>query len=252
LGDRDAFVIMYDSNGSETPVWTQQFGSAESDEAESLALDASNNIIVAGNSNGALMPEVNLGSRDAFVRSYSSSGTPRWIRQFGTSESDSATGVAVDESGNVVIVGNVAGTFPGESSAGLTDTFVRKYGPNGGEPLWTRQFGTPGTDGGIDGAPAVAIDGAGNIIVSSTTGAAEALPNQISRGDRDMFVRAYDAAGTEPPLWTRQLGSSGRDSARSVAVDRIDSVLVCGGTNGVMGRASLGNGDAVLLKLAQP
>jgi hypothetical protein len=250
--DRDAFVVMYDANGSETPVWTRQFGSAESDEAASLALDASGNIFVAGYTAGALTPEVNIGSRDAFVRSYSNSGTLRSTRQFGTPASDSATGVAVDASGDVVVVGNVSGVFPGESSAGLTDVFARKYGANGGEPLWTRQFGTPGSDGGTDGAPAVAIDGVGNIIVAGTAAAAEALPNEISRGDRDMFVRAYDAAGTDPPLWTRQLGSSGRDTARAVAVDRIDSVLVCGGTNGVMGSASLGNGDGVLLKLAQP
>jgi len=55
-------------------------------------------------------------------------GIPQWVREFGTPGNDFAGGVAVDPSGNALIVGG---------SNGFTDAFVRKYDSNG-NVLWSR------------------------------------------------------------------------------------------------------------------
>lgn len=60
-----------------------------------------------------------------------------WTRQFGSSSDDYAYGVALDGSGNIVVVGYTWGTLPGNgqtwANPGWTrDAFVRKYDPSGG------------------------------------------------------------------------------------------------------------------------
>src|SRR5262245_45810159 len=55
----------------------------------------------------------------------------QWTRQFGTTggSSDVAFAVAVDVSGNAYVVGQVLGAFAGQTSAGGSDAFLRKYDP---------------------------------------------------------------------------------------------------------------------------
>lgn len=85
--------------------------------------------------------------------------------------------------------------------------------------LWTRQFGTRGSDI----AHSAAVDRAGNIyITGSTTGA---FTGQNLFGGA--FLRKYDSGGNE--LWTRQFGQS-YDAASSVAVDNSGNVYVAGQT----------------------
>ena len=58
--------------------------------------------------------------------------TIEWIRQFGTSGSDSVLGVASDGI-SVYVVGYTRGTFPGQVKTGTSDAFVRKYDSDGNE-----------------------------------------------------------------------------------------------------------------------
>ncbi len=126
----------------------------------------------------------------------SQEGTIDWFRQFGTSFFEQALGTAVDATG-VYVAGLTGGALPGQSNSGGTDVFVRKYDFSG-NVIWTRQFGTP-TD---DLARRISVDAGGVYVTGLTHGT---LPGQVSSGDRDAFVRKYDADGNE--LWTRQFGS---------------------------------------------
>src|SRR3989338_6845418 len=58
--------------------------------------------------------------------------TIEWIRQFGTSAEDQATGVARDSTG-VYVSGFTWGVLPGQTNAGLSDAYVRKHDPSGNE-----------------------------------------------------------------------------------------------------------------------
>ena len=104
-----------------------------------------------------------------------------WTRQFGTSDNDYAPGLAVDASGNVYIAGWTEGAFPGESSSGGTDAFVRKYDGSGNE-LWTRQFGTSTSDV----ARGVVVDTSDNVYVAGYTFGA--LPGQSYAGGGDVLL----------------------------------------------------------------
>lgn len=201
-------------------VWARQFGSGEymHDEAHGIAADAASNVLVVGSTVGNLAG-TNVGGRDAFVRMYDPDGREVWTRQFGTSEDDVAVAVALDPSGNVLVVGATHGDLAGES-AGDSDAFVRKYDALGTE-LWTRQFGS----GHGDRASGVAVDAAGNVVVAGSTMGSLAGTNL---GGADAYVRTYDAAGTEG--WVRQFGTDANDSASGVAVDPSGRVLIVGTT----------------------
>ena len=144
--DIDAFVRKYDTSGNE--VWTRQFGAlSRLDEAFGISVDASG-VYVGGYTAGTLPGQVSSGgTRDAFVRKYDTSGNEVWTRQFGTADRDLAYGISVDASG-VYVTGSTRGTFPGQTSSGSGDTFVRKYDTSGTE-VWTLQLGTPSWGRGI-------------------------------------------------------------------------------------------------------
>ncbi|MBL8720932.1 MAG: SBBP repeat-containing protein [Myxococcales bacterium] len=215
--------------------WTRQFGTAHVDLAHALAVDARGNVFVAGSTDGVLPGQASAGKTDAFVRAYDASGRELWTHQFGTSALDSANGIAVDASGNVLVTGTTMGALPGQTNAGEEDVFVRKYDASG-KQLWTRQFGSTKTEF----ATAIAVDASGNAVVVGLTRGA--LPGHTSEGD-DAFVRAYDPSGKE--LWTVQFGGSQIDVAQSVAADASGNVFVAGSTRGTLpGQTSSGADDA--------
>src|SRR5438552_2072064 len=136
-----------------------------------------------------------------------------WIRQFGTSEFDSANALAADMSG-IYVAGDMGGPFLGTT----TNTgFLRKYDPDG-NVLWTSVVG--------DYAYAVALGASGAFVVGATF---TTLPNETSVGGIDAFVRKYDTDGGI--LWTRQFGSPLYDLTNSVATDS-SGAYVAGYTSG--------------------
>ncbi|NLJ08728.1 MAG: hypothetical protein GX438_00110 [Treponema sp.] len=212
-----------------------QFGTAEGDYANALAVDAGGNIIVAGYTFGSLSGSF-AGESDAFVQKHDPKGNELWTRQFGTAEYDYARALAVDTEGNIIVAGGTEGKLSG-SSAGYYDVFVRKYNPKGNE-LWTRQFGT----GSDDWATALAVDTGGNIIVAgSTIGSLSGS----SSGREDAFVRMYDLKENE--LWTRQFGTDESDVAIALAVDAGGNIIVMGNTRGNFSGASAGDYDVFVM-----
>src|SRR5260370_865532 len=90
---------------------------------------------------GALPGQISAGGiNDAFVRKYDFGGNEQWIRQFGTAASEQAHGVTVN-AGDIYISGTTTGVFPGQTSGGSYDVFLRKYDASATE-VWTRQFGS--------------------------------------------------------------------------------------------------------------
>ena len=164
---------------------------------------------MVGRTEGRLPGQTLLGPPDAYVRKYDPDGKELWTRQFGSQSFDKVFGVAVDSPGNLYVVGATRGTLPGQTHLGSSDSYVRKYEPDGKE-LWTRQFGSQR----FDEAQSVAIDNADKVYVAGIAGQAGGA-----------YVHKYDADGKE--LWTRQFGSDGGFSA-AVAVDRIGNLYVAG------------------------
>ena len=111
----------------------------------------------------------------------------------------------------------------------------------GQETLWTRQFGSAATDYGIG----ISVDASGVYVAGFTEGT---LPGQTSAGFMDVFVRKYDAAGTE--VWTLQFGTAGFDDAFGISADA-SGVYVTGSTEGTLpGQTSAGGFDGYVRKFA--
>jgi hypothetical protein len=164
--------------------------------------------------------------------------TVLWLEQFGTNGRDYPNGISVVSSG-VYVVGNTDGTFPGQTSSGDLDGFIRKYTTDGNE-VWTRQFGTSGSDS----AKCICINISG-IYIGGTTNST--FPNQNNTGGVDVFVRKYDINGNE--VWTRQFGSSGSDICEGISVDSSGIYVVGDTTSGTLpGQSSAGYGDAFIRK----
>jgi hypothetical protein len=166
-----------------------------------------------------------------------------WVSQFGSPAPDEASGVAVDQTGDLYVVGQTSGDLTEHSSGGMIDAFVRRYDAGGGV-VWTRQFGSHERDLARD----VDVDAAGNIyVVGETFGS---LPGQVSAGGWDAFVRKYDPYGIE--LWTRQFGGGGGEAASDVAIDKDGNVYVVGGTRAALpGQQSAGDYDAYIRRYDQ-
>src|SRR6185436_19405059 len=101
-----------------------------------LAVDASGNVFVAGNS----FTSINV--CDFATVAYSGAGAALWTNYFHGNgfSADQATAVAVDASGNVFVTGESS------NGAGTTDFATIAYSGTG-VPLWTNRYHGPGNLG---------------------------------------------------------------------------------------------------------
>ncbi len=152
---------------------------------------------------------------------------------------DTINAITISKNGNLLIAGS-SQVNNGDSTAS-NDIFFGEYKDQ--NPLWTKQYGTktPDTPYGID------TDSLGNIYITGATRGN--LDGQtFVGGEYDAFVSKYSSVGEL--IWTRILGSTGRDEGNSVAVGSDGSVFVAGIFTGAFeGIAGSGNTDMFIKKL---
>jgi DNA-binding beta-propeller fold protein YncE len=234
-GNVDAFVRKYDLAGNE--LWTRQFGSPSFDQARGIVVNASG-VYVAGMTADALPGQTSAGANDAFLRKYDASGKELWTRQFGTRKLEEVTGIAADDAG-IYVAGFTTGVLPGQTGAGSSDLFVRKYDAEGKE-LWTRQFGTPE----YDESRGIAVHDGSVYVAGITLGT---LPGQSALGMHDAIVVRLNADGQTTGML--QFGTSQLDEALGISVTAT-GIYVAGLTGGNLpGQKSAGNVDAFVAKL---
>ena len=178
IGTADAFVRVYDPAGNE--LWTRQYGSVAGDAALAVAVGGAGNVYIVGSTRGVLPDQVRIGGfLDAFIIKYDETGTLVWARQFGSTDRDLASGVAIDAEGNVYVGGRTGGSLTGRAGNSKLDAFLRKYSPSG-EPVWTRQFGADQDDLALS----VATDGRGSVFAVGSG----ILPGLPAAGGKDAVV----------------------------------------------------------------
>ncbi len=136
-GNSDAYLRKYDADG--TLAWTQQWGTDNRDIVSGVSADDLGNVYVSGTTRGNF-GSVNAGDDDAFVSKLDANGTLLWTQQWGTSEHDDTSGVAVDAAGSIYVSVDTVGVL-GNVSAGEYDAAVSKLDANG-TLAWTQQLGT--------------------------------------------------------------------------------------------------------------
>jgi predicted house-cleaning NTP pyrophosphatase (Maf/HAM1 superfamily) len=152
-------TVKYDTDGNQ--LWVARYngpGNGE-DNARALALDASGNVYVTGESDG--VPGLTVNYDYATVK-YDAEGNEVWVARYNGpgNSSDSATALALDGSGNVYVTGSSVGIGTGSDYATIQyDT--------GGNELWIARYN--GTDNRGESARPLALDASGNVYVTGSS-----------------------------------------------------------------------------------
>lgn len=173
-------IILFSINSkAQAPVyqWAKSAGSTTADRGNTIGVDASGNVYVAGAFTGTAdfdpgAGTVNLvsnGGTDLFFAKYSPTGNLIWAKSIGGSTgTDQCLKMVIDAPGNCYIVGSYSGTVDFDPNAGITnltnmgfaDGFFAKY-TTAGTLVWAKNIGGFG-DEQVTG---IAVDPTGNAIL---------------------------------------------------------------------------------------
>lgn len=199
-------------------VWESRYNGpfGRADVAQAAAVDATGNVVVTGYSvtrretNGYLVSEY-------YTAKYAAvDGTRLWEASYRgpADKGDIAKAVAVDALGNVVVTG-----LSSNGTNGYADYYTAKYAATDGALLWEKRYDGPRH--GDDYATAVAVDNAGNVVV---TGYSAGVAT-----DNDYHTVKYTAADGSL-VWEKRYNgpANGPDITTALAVDDAGNVVVTG------------------------
>jgi hypothetical protein len=222
-------------------LWAKNAGGNGMDNGNSVATDASGNILVTGYFTSSsitfgtttLTNASSTGTADIFLVKYDAGGNVLWAKSAGGSPNDYGHSVATYAGGNIL----VTGSFSSSTITFGTTTLTNAYPPNsdiflvkydaGGNVLWAISAGGTNWDHGIS----VSTDASGNILVAGyfassllTFGTTTLTPASV--GIFDIFLVKYDAGGNV--LWAKSEGGSASDICNSICTDASGNILVTG------------------------
>jgi hypothetical protein len=229
--------------------WHTFYGAANADYGRGIAIDASGNIYVTGDSRSTWngpgdTPPLHAyngteGKYDIVVIKLNNAGTYQWHTFYGGSEDDYGSRIALDQSLNIYIAGYSHATWNGAGSeppkhayTGTADIVILKLN-NPGAYQWHTFYG----GGHYDQAEGIAIDQSAGVYVTGYSedawnGPAGQIPvNGHSAGEnRDLVVIKVDTDGAY--VWHTFHGSSGStDYGQGIALDQSANIYIAGGSN---------------------
>ncbi|HEY3251305.1 MAG TPA: SBBP repeat-containing protein [Ignavibacteria bacterium] len=208
------FFILFPllSSAQLTQQWVNRYGGTEYMNDHSSKMDGSGNLYVAcsgyNSSTGYYIMVMKFTS--------GSSGSPVWTSTYTgiSGESELATAIALDNSGNVYVTGQILGAFP------LIDAITLKYN-NNGVLQWSQRYNN--ALGGYDYGTCITVDANGNVVVGGVTNNGAGQPY-------DYLTIKYNSSGVMQ--WVRTYdGPSGTDEddiVNSIAADAFGNVIVTG------------------------
>ena len=196
------------------------------DKATALWVDNAGNVYVTGTSLD--WENIVTPGKDIVTIKYNSAGTVQWCARFNgpASKRDGSRDMAVDDNGNVYVVGY------SEATDTDLDYVAIKYN-SAGEQQWVAYYNGPGN--GEDYATAVGIDGSGNVYVTGYVyieGQNYEFP--FSGRNDDYVTIKYNSSGDEQ--WALQYDgpANGQDNAVDIAVDEAGNAYVTGVSEGTV------------------
>ena len=217
------------------------FGGSGTGGVNGIAVDASNNVYLAGWTESLNFPilggvqATNGGGVDAFVAKLSADGSALlYATYIGGASEDSAAAIAVNATGQAYVTGyTTSSNFPLVAPIqsvlrGGRDAFVLKLNAAGSKLRFSTYFGGSGWDQGT----AIAVDAAGNAYIAGDT---QSTDLTVLSAVQPTFGGATDAFVTEFTLdgvvsFSTYLGGSGIEHGGGIAVDPGGGVYVGGGT----------------------
>ena len=230
------------------------FGGNGTDEGYGIAVDTAGNISITGATTSTDLPvtanaaQAHLAgtiTQDAFVAQFDKTGTLTYCSYLGGSANElgsSLGAIAVDYSGRIYVTGSTASAdFPVTSGAfqtayggGGSDVFVTAIDPSKSSSLvYSTLLGGGGDDDSGEFARGIAVDAAGNAVITGSTNSANfptLQPTQSSlAGGTDAFVAKLNASGSAL-IYSTYMGGTGDDFGAAVAVDQVGNTYVTGRT----------------------
>jgi hypothetical protein len=251
----DIFLAKFSPAGNH--LWSKSFGDGTVQVGRAVAVDADDNVILAG----MFSDLVNFGTGtltcaggvDIFVAKFNPQGVNTWSSRYGDNFVQNAYDIAVDADGDIVLVGsfNSSVSFGGGvlTSAGSEDAYIARFDA-GGTHLWSQRFGGVGTDEawgvaiGVDGNVGTVgdfennVDFGGGVLTGS--------------GGSDAFAAVHDAAGAH--VWSRRFGDANDQQAVKATFDSAGDLVLTGSFGGSVdfgggALSSAGDMDVFLAKL---
>ncbi|HTA81566.1 MAG TPA: gliding motility-associated C-terminal domain-containing protein [Bacteroidia bacterium] len=234
-GVSDIFVTCTDKNG--VFKWAVAAGGAGSCRGLAIKTDASGNSYVTGFINGSATfgskTIVSAGLQDAFIAKYDNAGNILWVVDAGGVMSDIGNAITIDNSGNVVVTGEFAGTakFGSVSLTSLNNNinvFTTKLDANGNF-LWAQAGTGLHTDRGLG----VACDASGNVYVTGQFTDTITFNNTHKTNLYDaIFLVKYNSSGSEQ--WFTDAGGGNMNIANAIAIDNNSNVYLTGDFTGTL------------------
>jgi hypothetical protein len=248
----DGILVKFDSNGHR--IWCTYYGNISNDFLDNVAIDAYNNVCVAGwtrsdtglSTPGAYLPVNNSHDELGYIGKFDSSGHLLWGTFIQSRLYNQV--IACDKWGNVYAAGSeldTSMTTPGAHQTfggGYVDAYLLKFDKNG-KRIWGTFFG--GEDD--ENASSIACDADGNIYMAGATASYDSIATpgvyqtQKDTGyeNYDAFVAKFDSSGQR--LWGSYFGGPGTDDEfQGLAIDRIGDVCLTGYTFSKTNIASAG------------
>ena len=244
-GSKSAFVLKLNSVGN-TLLFSTYLGGTTYDVGTAIAVDATGNAYIAGDTQSADFPvsggfqSIAGGGFDAFVTKLTSNGAYVFSSFLGGAANEHAGGVATDSSGGVYVAGGTYSTnFPlagaiQTTNHGGQDAFVTKFSASGASLVYSTYLGGNGTVTPEE-ANGIAVDTGGNAYVAGVANSADfpvtAGAFQVNfKGVSDAFVTKINAAGTAW-VYSTYLGGTDLDWASAIAVDSAGNAYASGYTS---------------------
>ncbi len=179
-GNIDGFVTKLNATGTAL-VYSTFLGGSNTDTANGIAVNPAGNAYVSGVSNSLNYPTtagafqtVNAGGLEAFVTELSTAGDALvYSTYLGGNGSDFGFDIALDLAGNASVIGSTeSSNFPTtpdaiqSGNAGFSDVFITRFNATGTGLVFSTYLG----GGGFDSGSSIAVDAAGSIYLTGSTG----------------------------------------------------------------------------------
>ncbi|MCS7078299.1 MAG: hypothetical protein NZ455_16420 [Bacteroidia bacterium] len=252
-GGVDIFLLKLDASGNF--VWVNHCGGTNQESPQTIALDNTNNVYIAGYFIGTVDfdPSTSVfnltasGGSDAFLAKFNANtGSFQWAKQFAGSSPTDRSGISkilIDATGNFYVAGSFHGivdfdTGPGTStltSSGMNDDFFICKLDNTTNIIWLKYLDVSG----ISILTNLHIDTNGDLLVTGdfeSTCDFDPGPgvfNLTSNGLSDVFLLKLSSAGTF--IWALSLGgSTGYDLGHSLLTTTTNDILLLGSYQGTV------------------
>lgn len=249
VANGENFILKLDANGNF--VWVKQFTSTDADFINSITLDATGDLLLAGRLYGIMDFDPSTSSTYtlsntsvcSFICKITNSGNFVWAKKYGftlfTGGNGLAHSVKTDSNNNIYTSGYFYGTADFDPSPGaytLTangntqDAYIAKFDANG-NLKWANNYGSIYFDDALSST----IDSKGNVYTTGHFGGtADFNPSASAtftianfNNSNDVYITKVDSLGNF--IWAKQIGGNFEDLSNFITSDNSDNIYVCGG-----------------------